>query len=159
MISRASRTRVPYTSEQMYALVADIEVYPDFLPWCMALRIVKNALHRGEGFLFADMVVAFNVFRAQFRSKVTLNPNDKAIAAHYTEGPFETLQTKWRFIDVGNDECDIDFCINFKFSNPVLQSTAQLFVEQVFTRMTDAFIVRAQEIYSKDSNNFSSIKT
>lgn len=157
MISRHNDTDVPYTAQQMYALVADIETYPDFLPWCAALRVVSRDLTEGAGTISADMVVAYKVFRERFRSNVMLDPINNIINAHYTDGPFETLRTEWRFTDKETGGSTIDFYIEFQFKNVLLQSTARMVFEKAFARMSEAFVRRAHEIYaSRDSRQSSS---
>lgn len=152
MTSRKTTTDVPFSARQMYDLVADIEKYPDFLPWCLALRVVDRDLDEGAGTLNADMVVAYKVFREKFRSKVTLDPAGHAIDAHYTEGPFSALRTRWRFADYAEGGSNIDFFIEFRFRNALLHTTALLVFEKAFARMTDAFVARAFEIYGENGS-------
>lgn len=147
MTSRRSKSNVPFTARQMYDLVANIEAYPEFIPWCAALRVVSKDVNEGKGTMLADMVVAYKVFREKFRSKVFLEPERNHIHAHYTDGPFETLQTEWRFADLPEGGSTIDFFIEFHFRNVLLQSTARIVFEKAFARMTDAFVDRAHEIY------------
>lgn len=151
MTTRRTNTLVPFSAEQMYRLVADVEAYPEFIPWCVALRVVKHDLEGSEGTLLADMIVAYRVFREQFRSKVSLQPDTFSIDAHYTDGPFETLRTRWRFTDQHGGGCEIDFYIEFEFRNFVLQSTAHLVFEKAFTRMTDAFVARAYALHGPNT--------
>lgn len=148
MISKRSTTQVPYTAAQMYALVADVEAYPNFLPWCKALRVVNRDVTEGEGgALTADMIVAYKVFREQFRSRVMLDEPARTIDAHYTDGPFEVLRTEWRFAELDAGGAHIDFLIEFRFRSSLLQSTAKMVFDKAFSRMTDAFVARAHEVY------------
>jgi coenzyme Q-binding protein COQ10 len=147
MTARRTSTDVPFSARQMYELVADVEQYPDFIPWCVALRVVRRDLRNDAGTLLADMVVAYRVFRERFRSKVTLDPAQFAVDAHYTEGPFQTLRTEWRFTEKRDGGSTIDFFIEFQFRSLLLQSTARMVFEQAFARMTDAFVARAYELY------------
>ncbi|MGD9801363.1 MAG: SRPBCC family protein, partial [Parvularculaceae bacterium] len=73
MTSRRTSTNVPYSSAQMFALVADVERYPEFLPWCVALRIANRRREEGVEFITADMIVSYKVFRERFRSLVRLD--------------------------------------------------------------------------------------
>ncbi|MEO1251011.1 MAG: type II toxin-antitoxin system RatA family toxin [Pseudomonadota bacterium] len=147
MTTRRTKTVVPYSPAQMYDLVADIEKYPVFLPWCLGLRVVERDLENGEGILLADMIVAYKVFRERFRSKVFLDPRAHTIDAHYTHGPFERLQTRWHFSEIEGGGTQIDFFIDFAFRNAVLQTTARMVFEKAFARMTEAFIARADDLY------------
>ena len=152
MTSRRTTTDVPFTARQMFDLVADVEKYPDFLPWCKALRVVDRQVENGEGVLTADMVVAYKVFREKFRSKVMLDERAHTIDAHYTEGPFDTLRTRWRFADYAEGGSNIDFFIEFRFRSMLLHQTALMVFEKAFARMTDAFVDRAFELYGGPEN-------
>lgn len=143
MTARTTQTIVPYTAAQMYALVADVEKYPEFLPWCVALRVIE----RSDAGLTADMVVAYKVFRERFRSKVVLDPKNNRIEAHYVDGPFRNLENRWRFTDRAEGGSVIDFEIAFEFKNFLLQATAQAVFDKAFSRMSDAFVKRADEVY------------
>ena len=129
----------------MFALVADVERYPEFIPWCVALRVVE----REEGALLADMVVAYKVFRERFRSLVTLDPRAGRITATYVDGPFRTLRNEWAFKDRPEGGSTIDFLIDFEFRNFILQATAQQVFDKAFARMADAFVARAVKVYGK----------
>jgi coenzyme Q-binding protein COQ10 len=131
----------------MFDLVADVEKYPAFLPWCVALRILQKDITDGQGLLTADMIVAYKVFREKFRSRVTLDRANYAIEASYLDGPFRTLENHWRFIDQPEGGSMIDFEITFEFKNFLLQAAAQAVLDKVFARMSDAFVARADEIY------------
>lgn len=129
----------------MFALVADVERYPEFIPWCVALRVVERA----EGTLLADMVVAYKVFRERFRSRVTLDHDAGRITAEYVDGPFRTLRNEWSFRDRPEGGSTIDFLIDFEFRNFILQATAQTVFDKAFAKMADAFIARATVVYGE----------
>lgn len=145
MTARRTTTEVPYSAAEMFALVADVERYPDFIPWCVALRVVE----RGEGTLLADMVVAYKVFRERFRSRVTLDRDARRITATYVDGPFRTLRNEWSFRDREGGGSTIDFLIDFEFRNFILQATAQQVFDKAFARMADAFVARAKAVYGE----------
>ena len=143
MTFRHTQTDVPYTADQMYALVADVEAYPEFLPWCVGLRIVE----RGAANITADMIVAYKVFRERFRSKVALDRENKRIDVAYVDGPFRNLENRWRFTDKPEGGSVIDFEIKFEFRNFLLQATAQAVFDKAFARMSEAFVKRADDVY------------
>ena len=152
MTARRTTTDIPYTADQMFDLVADVEKYPQFLPWCVALRVIeRNDAAAGQGTLTADMVVAYKVFRERFRSRVTLDRAGKRIAAAYVDGPFRNLENRWRFIDRPDGGSTIDFEIAFEFKNILLQATAQAVFDRAFARMSDAFVKRADEVYGESA--------
>ena len=145
MTARKTTTEVPYTAAQMYDLVADVERYPEFLPWCAALRVVER--DEAQGTLVADMVVAYHVFRERFRSKVRLDRANNRIDAAYVNGPFRNLENRWRFIARPEGGSVIEFEIAFEFKNFLLQATAQAVFDRAFARMSDAFVKRAEDVY------------
>lgn len=132
----------------MFDLVADVETYPDFLPHCIALRVVFDNANNGHGQLLTDMIVAYTVFREKFRCRVDLDKSAGRIDAEYEDGPFRRLITHWRFEDNPEGGSLIDFEIDFEFSSLLLQTTAQLVFDKAFAKMSDAFVDRAFEVYA-----------
>src|SRR5437762_3221885 len=92
-------TRIlPYTAEQMYAVVADIERYPEFLPWCVKVRIGKREREGDGEFVTAEMAIAFGALSERYVSRVRLDARALTIEARHVEGPFKRLVTRWRFV-------------------------------------------------------------
>jgi len=135
----------------MFSLVADVERYPEFLPWCVALRIVDRRIEDDVEFLTCDMVVAYKVFREKFRSLVRLNSKARAIDVDYVNGPFRSLRNDWGFSDLPNGGSKVDFSIAFEFRSLVLQATAQAVFEKAFLKMSEAFVERARTVYGATS--------
>ena len=132
---------VPYTADTMYRKVSDIERYPQFLPWVLALRV----LSREESHLVAEMAVGYGPFRERYTSRVTLDPVLHCVDVIAIKGPFRRLENHWRFTPE-NAGCRIDFAIQFEFTNPLLQAAASKAFEKVLLKMTDAFVARAAEL-------------
>ncbi len=148
MPSHQEELVVSYSARQMYDLVANIENYPDFIPWCEALRIRKSDLDEmGAGELVADMVVRYKFFLEKFQSKVDLSPENLVGKASYLKGPFKSLNNKWVFEDLAEGGSKVHFFIDFEFKNKILQTLAMEVFDKVFKRMSAAFIDRAHEIY------------
>jgi len=147
--SRRTSTPVPYSAAQMFALVADIERYPEFLPWCVALRVAERRRDDHLEFVVADMAVAYKVFRERFRSLVRLDYASKSIDVEYVDGPFRSLANNWAFTDAANGGSIVDFSIEFEFRNLLMQATAQSVFEKAFAKMSDAFVDRADIVYGK----------
>ena len=140
-------TRVlPYTPDQMYDLVADVESYPKFLPWTAAARLRNREDHGDHTVLLADLVVSFKVFRETFGSRVTLWPEQKAIDTEYIDGPFKHLNSRWEFSEVP-EGCKVHFHVDFEFKNRVLQGAAGMFFNQAMQTIVKAFERRAKELY------------
>jgi coenzyme Q-binding protein COQ10 len=143
MLSHVEQKILPYTAQQMCDLVAAVDKYAEFAPWCIASRINK----RESGAVFyADLIVGYKFFREKFSSKVILDPH-KEISIEYQEGPLKNLTNHWMFTDNEDGSCTIDFSVQFEFKNGALQSLATMFFNEVVKRMIGAFEARAKEIY------------
>ena len=143
-----SETRhVPYTAEQMYALVADVARYPEFLPWTAAARIRSVTELGDRQVMLADLVISFKVFREKFGSRVTLWPDDKKIDTEYLDGPFKHMVSKWAFADAEGGGSTVDFHVDFEFRSRILQTTATLFFNDAMQRIVRAFERRADALY------------
>ena len=141
MPTHAEHRLLPYTPEQMYALVADIERYPEFLPWCVAARIRE----RRADFVSADLVIGFKMFRERFTSNVKLDPPGR-IDVSYVEGPFRYLNNHWGF-ERAPGGCRIDFFVDFEFRSRLLQKAIELLFGEAVKRMVAAFEGRARQLY------------
>lgn len=147
MPTHAERRTLPYRQDQLYNLVADVESYPQFLPWCTACRITRRD---GRDIIYADLVIGYKLMRERFTSRVVLNPND-AIRVDYLHGPLKYLSNQWRFIPEADGQCTIDFYVDFEFKNPIFQRVMGVFFNEAVKRMVAAFEARAATLYGKNS--------
>jgi coenzyme Q-binding protein COQ10 len=142
MPHHAETRRLPYTPAQVYALVADIGRYAEFLPWVQGMRILKT-----EGnVVTADMIVGFKMVRERFTSRVTLSPETR-VHVDYLSGPLKYLHNDWVFRPAPDGACDIDFSVDFEFRNRMFERLAGMFFQDAFRRMVGAFEARAAAIY------------
>ncbi|HHK74290.1 MAG TPA: type II toxin-antitoxin system RatA family toxin [Rhizobiales bacterium] len=139
--------RVPQSAEQMFALVADVESYPEFLPWCSGLRVLSRENHKDHELLTADMTIGYKIFKEVFRSQVTLNRAEKHIKVHYIKGPFRRLDNNWRFADLPDKGSEIEFYIDFELRRKGLNALVGGLFEHTFMRLLSAFEGRARQIY------------
>ncbi|MEM7718540.1 MAG: type II toxin-antitoxin system RatA family toxin [Pseudomonadota bacterium] len=145
-----SETRhLPYSAQQMYDLVADVENYPEFLPWTAAARIRSTREDRGSVIMLADLVISFKVFRERFGSRVTLHPDTMKIDTEYLDGPFEKMVSNWAFEPAEDGGCMISFFVDFSFRNKLLQTTATIFFNDAMQRVVRAFERRAAELHGQ----------
>ncbi len=142
MPTHAEQRILPYSQRQLFDLVADVERYPEFLPWCYAARITK----RDGGVFYADLVIGFKVFRERFSSKVTLNRWD-SVDVRYLKGPMRYLNNHWRFIAQPDGGCMIDFYVDFEFRSMLLQRAIGVLFNEASRRMVAAFEERANTLY------------
>ena len=146
-MARHSETRIlPYRPEQMYDLVADVDSYPQFLPWCAAARVTETDDQGDHSVLDADLVISFKVFREKFASRVTLWPDRRQIDTEYLDGPFKYLKSQWTFAPQG-DGCKVDFWVEFEFRNRILGAAIGLVFNEAMSRIVRAFETRARQLY------------
>ncbi|MEK9734339.1 MAG: type II toxin-antitoxin system RatA family toxin [Paracoccaceae bacterium] len=137
---------LPYSASQMYELVADVERYSEFLPWCSAARI-RQRLQKGKSeILDADLVISFKVLREKIGSRVTLWENMHEIDTEYLDGPFKYMQSNWSFSDT-DEGCDVEFFVDFEFKNAILQRIIGVVFNEAMQRIVRAFETRAAELY------------
>jgi coenzyme Q-binding protein COQ10 len=143
--THAEERVLPYTPEQLFALVADIERYPEFLPWCVGVRIKE----RQANLVVADLVIGFRIFRERFTSRVSLDP-PRRIDVAYSEGPFRYLDNHWTFSpDPGG--CRVGFFVDFEFKSRLLQRLIEVLFSEAVRRMVGAFEKRARDLYGAPS--------
>jgi coenzyme Q-binding protein COQ10 len=133
---------LPQTPDQLYELVTDVEDYPNFLPWCIALRVK----HRDEREIRADMVVGFKMLREKFTSRVSLTPKSR-IDVEYLDGPFRYMENRWLFVEKDGG-CEIDFFIDFEFRSRLLRKVMEPLFHEAVRRMVRAFEKRAAERFA-----------
>lgn len=139
--------RTSHSAEQMFALVADVERYPEFLPLCEALTVRSRKERDGRTMLVADMTVGYKAIRETFTSQVLLKPEVNEIDVQYLEGPFRYLNNLWRFVPVGPTACDVQFFIDYEFKSRILGAVMGAMFDRAFRMFTDAFEKRADAIY------------
>jgi coenzyme Q-binding protein COQ10 len=132
----------------MYALVADVARYPEFLPWTAAARI-RSRTPRADGaeVVEADLVISFKVFRERFGSRVTLWPAARRIDTEYLDGPFRFMRSGWSFRDRAGGGSSVDFFVEFEFRNAILQRLIGVVFDEAMRRVVRAFEARAAALY------------
>jgi coenzyme Q-binding protein COQ10 len=141
---------LPWSADQMYALVADIEHYPEFLPWTSAARIrSRTPKSDGSEVVEADLVISFKVFRERFGSRVTLWPQDWRIDTEYLDGPFRHMRSNWHFLPQADGSCVVDFFVDFEFRNAILQRIIGVVFDEAMRRVVRAFEARAAALYGR----------
>jgi coenzyme Q-binding protein COQ10 len=141
----AETRRVACPADLMFQVVADVENYPQFLPWVVALRVLSRDHEEGCEILIAEMAVGYGALRERYTSRVTLDPAALTVDVVEIKGPFKQLENHWRFTPKGGD-CEVSFSIAFEFSNRILSAAADRAFEKVMLKMTDAFEARARAL-------------
>jgi coenzyme Q-binding protein COQ10 len=144
---RHEETRLlPFTADEMFDIVADVERYPEFVPGCTELKVLRRQRKGDVENLTAAMRVSFGGFHERYTSLVTLDRGRGTIDAHETEGPFAHLDTHWR-IRTRNGGSEVDFSIDFAFRSYLLSLAAGLVFDLMARRMADAFVARAEKLH------------
>ncbi|MCS4242230.1 coenzyme Q-binding protein COQ10 [Rhizobium sp. BIGb0125] len=131
----------------MYALVADVERYPEFLPLCEGLTVRSRKERDGKALLIADMTVGYKAIRETFTTQVLLNGNDLAIDVKYLDGPFKYLDNRWRFEPMDDGGCSVHFFIDYEFKSRILSAVMGTMFDRAFRMFAEAFEARADKIY------------
>jgi coenzyme Q-binding protein COQ10 len=142
MTAYHEKVAVPYTPQQMYDLVAGVERYPEFLPWCIGARILK----RDKNILYADLVIGWKVIRERFSSKVVLNA-PSSVQFDYTNGPLKYLHGDWRFTPTEQGGCLVEFQVDFEFKSRALSLVMGGVFSELVRRMVGAYEARANQLY------------
>lgn len=146
MPTHAEKRKLPYSPVQLFELVADVEKYPEFLPWCVSCKVTR----REGDVIYADLVIGYKMIQEKFGSRVTLN-RPGSIQVEYLTGPMKYLSNQWKFIPEKDGGCTIDFYVDFEFRNFVLQKLMGLFFNEAVRRMVAAFEGRARALYAVPS--------
>ena len=141
MPTHAEHKIVAYRPEQLFDLVADVQHYPDFLPWCVGATVKSQT----PTDLVADLVIGFGPFREGFSSHVELDRPHKVVV-RYEKGPFRYLNNQWTFSPDPRG-CKVEFFVDFEFRSKLLQSAIGVVFNEAVRRMVNAFLRRARQIY------------
>ena len=138
--------RVAFTAEQMFAVVADVERYPEFVPLCEMLVVKQREVGSAHSTLTATMSVGYHAIRETFTSRVTLRPERKEIDVCKVDGPFARLSNRWRFRDVQGG-CEVFFRVDYVFASRVLALLMGAVFDKAVRKYAEAFEARARTLY------------
>ena len=151
MPRHTEKRTLPYTPEQLFDLVADVQSYADFLPWVAAVRVRSD----NETETVADLVVGFRALKETFTSRVTKRrPHE--IETDYVEGPLKFLHNSWKFAPDGRGGTVVEFCVDFAFRNRIFEALAGQMFDRALRRMIGAFEERAHALYGAGESGSSS---
>ncbi|HEY5701825.1 MAG TPA: type II toxin-antitoxin system RatA family toxin [Gammaproteobacteria bacterium] len=139
---------MPYPARAMYQLVADVETYPEFLPWCRKARTRQT----GENEVEASLEIARGPVRKTFTTKNRML-SGSSISMHLVDGPFKHLQGQWSFTPLGEDGSKVELHLEFDFSSRLLRSTVGPVFNHIAETMVSAFCQRAHDVYGKRPRN------
>ncbi len=139
---------LPYSPQQLFDIVLDIDKYAEFLPWCRSSEVIDHIHDQKK--LYASVTAGYLIYSEMYVSKVTYETPHK-ISAEYVDGPFKNLTTTWQFLP-HKQGCELIFDVDFEFSTSLLNRIAEHVLDQISSHMVDAFITRAQIMYGDNDS-------
>jgi ribosome-associated toxin RatA of RatAB toxin-antitoxin module len=133
---------VPYTSAQMFALVDDVEHYPEFLPWCGGTRL----LSRDDLTTVATIEINYHGIRQAFTTANT-KQGCESMRIALADGPFKSLDGEWLFAALGDAGCKVSLKLDYSFANAVLESAVGPVFGMIASTMIERFVARADAVY------------
>lgn len=125
----------------MYALVADISRYPEFLPWCRRATIHEAR----EDYTRATLAIDYRGVRQQFTTE-NHNRADETIQMRLIDGPFRSLAGEWRFLPIGAGACKVELDLDYEFANALLGRVVGPAFNHIANTLMDAFVLRAESL-------------
>eukprot|EP00475_Leptophrys_vorax_P019681 TRINITY_DN26989_c0_g2_i1.p1 TRINITY_DN26989_c0_g2~~TRINITY_DN26989_c0_g2_i1.p1 ORF type:complete len:208 (-),score=30.49 TRINITY_DN26989_c0_g2_i1:77-670(-) len=146
-VSHSVQRVLPFTSEQVFDIVADVDHYKEFLPFCKDSKVVKKI---SQTSFEADVTVGFGVFVGKYRSRVNLSRPDRIEVKAIDNALFEFLDSFWRFEMVensrGDSGCRVSFKINFKASSPLHAQALNFLFSEIAEQQLKAFEKRCHKL-------------
>ncbi len=134
----------PYTAQQMFDLITDVDRYDAFIPYCTAARVRE----RSESEMLADLAIGYKMLRETYTSRIVLGDAPLSVTVHQAKGPFRHLNNKWVFEETA-DGCDVHFELQFEFAVPLLRRIIEPIMNRVVDHFVAAFEERAIDIYGE----------
>ncbi len=133
---------VNHSTEQMYALVDAVERYPEFLPWCGGVDLIR----RDETSTIATLHIDYHGIKQSFTTE-NVKTYPSAMDIKLKNGPFKHLEGVWQFIALSEAACKIEFRLNYEFSNVFLEKLIAPVFSHIANTFVDGFVARAEYIY------------
>jgi coenzyme Q-binding protein COQ10 len=147
---------IGHPADDMFALVADVESYPKFLPLCEQLTLKRREGRDGNEVLIATMMIGYKLIRESFTTEVVLDPDARTILVHYLDGPFSFLENRWCFTPLSAERSEIDFYIAYSFRSRLLERLMGGLFDKAVRKYTNAFEARADAIYGEGRRSLAS---
>jgi len=133
---------VPFTPDQLYALVDRVEDYPRFLPWCGGTTVEGRDARSTR----ASITIDFKGIRQRFSTENVNDPPNR-IDMRLVDGPFRTLDGTWQFQPLGEGACKVQFRLHYEFASKILEKLVGPVFDHIAGSFVDAFVARAEQVY------------
>ena len=133
----------PFTAQQMFDLICDVDSYDRFIPYCTAARTRE----RTETEMLGDVAIGYKFLRETYTSKISMARDPLTVTVAQAKGPFRHLFNQWVFEDTETG-CNVHFELQFDFAVPMLKKLIAPMMDRVVEKFIGAFETRALEIYS-----------
>ena len=143
MTTHREKRVLAHRPEQLFELVADVQRYPEFLPWCVASRVREKP---DKETMIADLKIGYRGFTETFASRISLNRSERTVDTCQESGPFKYLRSKWYILDVAENKSMVHFEIEFEFKSILLETMMGAVFETATQKMMSAFEKRAGEL-------------
>ncbi|KAK7939932.1 hypothetical protein WMY93_003258 [Mugilogobius chulae] len=143
-IEYTQRRTIGYLPEQIYNVVADVDQYSQFVPWCKKSRTAKTR----NGQVLAELMIGFPPVFERYISELTYVPNHQVRAVCRDGSLFRHLETVWRFSPgPAPNSCNVEFFVSFEFKSLLHSQLARVFFKEVSKEIISAFESRAASLY------------
>lgn len=142
---------LPFSADQMFDLVADIESYPEFIPWCQNIRVTSSESDSEATRIKSEMMVAFKSLRESFVSEAVFANDKSSIEIRYRERVFRFFHSKWEFYARDDGSTLVKFETRYEFKTKILELFAGTFFWHAAKKIVSAFEQRAHKIYEPNN--------
>ena len=133
---------VAHSVAQMFALVDDVERYPEFLPWCGGTSVTA----RDATTTLATIEINYRGIRQSF-STANTKQGTESLQIALTQGPFKELNGEWHFAALGEAGCKVSLRLDYSFANAVLETAIGPVFGMIANTMIERFVARADALY------------
>jgi len=134
--------QVPYTTQQMYDLVNQVEHYADFLPWCEQSLVLEKC----ETHMLATLTIGWQSLHQTFTTRNTLSLPE-SVAMQLVDGPFQSFDGVWQFQAMGDTMSQVELTLDFTWQKTWMALAFNTVFSQLAEKMLQAFVERAREVY------------
>ena len=131
---------LPFAAAALFEIIADVDSYAEFLPWCVASRVREKP---DDETMIADLKIGYRGFTETFASRISLNRSDSTVDTCQESGPFKYLRSKWYILDAAENTSMVHFQIEFEFKSVLLETMMGMVFEAAAQKMISAFEKRA----------------